>query len=320
MLVSLFQQKKEQSSIFFGRFCFSLGQLICLSIPGSASAVGAGAQCIYLVWTRSQITLLCSFASEGICYFGLSVQLELQTGDSGVCVLEVNEIMCFEQIKHLISLLQFFFFCFVIRIKFTRQFFWQMSIMFTKMENEFQSIIVCHDWWNDNITYLTELLWRFPFAQQTHVLEACSWPKNKASIAWPRWEWFWRPCYLEGEIYSNMGFIKSSELIFTVQICEPTLGDTGYEILLVRMSSVLLLNRSVSGGCWSVLCCYNLSLMKILKVLEKFGLNVIDESISRTQWFKDNCCPVLWLCRITFLKDAWDIEKEIRCSSDPLVH
>lgn len=35
-----------------------------------------------------------------------------------------------------------------------------------------------------------------------------------------------------------------------------------------------------------VLHCYNLSLTEILKVLEKFGLNATDESISRTQWFK----------------------------------
>lgn len=42
-----------------------------------------------------------------------------------------------------------------------------------------------------------------------------------------------------------------------------------------------------------MLCCYSLSLMEILKVLKKFGLNVVDESISRTQWFKGKCYPVV---------------------------
>lgn len=41
-----------------------------------------------------------------------------------------------------------------------------------------------------------------------------------------------------------------------------------------------------------MLCCCNLSLMKILEVLEKFGLDVVDESISRTQWLKGKCVTV----------------------------
>lgn len=50
---------------------------------------------------------------------------------------------------------------------------------------------------------------------------------------------------MEEEIYSNMGFIKSAELIFIVRIWEQTLGDTGCGILLVRMCSILSLSQPV---------------------------------------------------------------------------
>lgn len=98
-MISLFQEKnpkKPQQHIFLGILLLFRTTYLAIHTQQHQGS-GAGGS-VHLPHMNKG-------ASEGICYVGLSVQLELQTGGSGVCILEVNEIMCFEQIKHFVILL-----------------------------------------------------------------------------------------------------------------------------------------------------------------------------------------------------------------------